>query len=441
MRDPTSIGPVVPPGGGSPTQARSPRDDLTSAFEAAVAAADPAAAVPAHLPPAPEGRLVVVGAGKAAAAMARAVEDHYPAGTRLEGVVLTRYGHGLPTRRIDVVEAAHPVPDEAGLRGTERILELVRGAGAGDLVLCLLSGGGSALLSAPDGLSLDELVATNQALLRSGADIAEMNAVRKHLSRVKGGRLALAAAPAAVHGLIVSDVVGDDPAVIASGPTSPDASTFSEAVQVLERYGIDRPAARSVLEEGVRGEREETPKPGDPRLRAVVNRVIASNQQALEGAAAALERSGWRTHLLSATITGEARVVGSVHAAIANQILLHGQPFARPCALLSGGEATVTVRGNGRGGRNGEFALSVALGLPRDAAVWLLAADTDGIDGSEDNAGALLGPDQLARLDPRNVAASLSRNDSYTALSAVEGLLLTGPTRTNVNDLRIVLIG
>ena len=324
---------------------------------------------------------------------------------------------------------------------TERILRLVESAGEDDRVLCLISGGGSALLSAPDGLSLPELARLTQALLRSGADIGEMNAVRKHLSRVKGGRLALAAAPAPVLALLVSDVVGDDPSVIASGPTAADGSRFADALEVLERYHIDHSAARSLLEAGARGEREETPDAGDPRLEGVANVVIASAQTALDAAARALQRRGWDAHVLSGSVTGEARVVAGVHAALVRQVLAHGQPFERPCALLSGGETTVTVVGEGRGGRNGEFALALALELPDAAPVWWLAADSDGIDGSEDNAGALLGPDQRARLQRRDARDALRRNDSYAVLRDLGALFVTGPTRTNVNDLRVVLIG
>ncbi len=420
---------------------RSPADDLKAAFEAGVRAADPAVAVVDHLVEPPRGRLLVVGAGKAAAAMARAVEDHYPPDVALEGIVITRYGHALPTRRIEVVEAAHPVPDEAGVEATERILRLVESAGEDDRVLCLISGGGSALLSAPDGLSLPELAQLTQALLRSGADIGEMNAVRKHLSRVKGGRLAVAAAPAPVLALLVSDVVGDDPSVIASGPTAADGSRFADALEVLERYHIDHAAARSLLEAGVRGEREETPDAGDPRLDGVENVVVASAQTALDAAARTLQRRGWDAHVLSGSVTGEARVVAAVHAALVRQILAYGQPFERPCALISGGETTVTVVGEGRGGRNGEFALALALELPDAAPVWWLAADSDGIDGSEDNAGALLGPEQRGRLQRPDARDALRRNDSYAALRDLGALFVTGPTRTNVNDLRVVLIG
>lgn len=417
-----------------------PSDDLRRAFEAAIAATDPERAIVPHLPDPPAGRLLVVGAGKAAAAMARAVEAHYPPSVALEGLVITRYGHGLPTSRIEVVEASHPVPDDAGMHATERLLALVAGAGTDDLVLCLMSGGGSALMTAPDGLSLAELADLTQALLRSGADIHDMNTVRKHLSRVKGGRLALAAAPAPVLALLLSDVVGDDPAVIASGPTAPDPTSYADALSVLERYAVAAPAARAVLEQGVRGAREETPVPGDARLDHVANVVVASNQTALEAAAQALAERGWTPHVLSSSVTGEAREVAAVHGAVVRQLLAHDQPFARPCALLSGGETTVTVRGDGRGGRNSEFALALALALPDDAAVWLLAADSDGIDGSEDNAGALLDPERRRRLDRVAAGAALRRNDSYGVLRDLGALFVTGPTRTNVNDVRLILV-
>ncbi|MEJ2292524.1 MAG: glycerate kinase [Deinococcales bacterium] len=417
-----------------------PEVDLRDAFAAAVRAADPADALRGHLPEPPPGRLLVVGAGKAAAAMAQAVERHYPDTVALEGLVVTRYGHGLPTRRIEVVEASHPVPDEAGIRAAERVLALLGDAREDDLVLCLLSGGGSSLLSAPDGLPLRDVADLTERLLRSGADITEMNAVRKHLSRVKGGRLALAAAPAPVLSLIVSDVVGDDPAVIASGPTAADPTTYDDALAVLARYGVDHEGARTLLQAGAEGRHEETPKPGDPRLARVSNLVVASGQTALEAAAALLRDRGWDARILSASMVGEARVVAAVHGAIARQVLERGQPFEPPCALLSGGETTVTVRGDGRGGRNGEFALALALELPPEASAWLLAADTDGIDGSEDNAGALLTPEQRRHLDRGAAAEALRRNDSYGALEAVAGLFVTGPTRTNVNDLRVLLI-
>jgi len=414
--------------------------DLRAAFDAAVAAADPGSALTPHLPAPPAGRLLVVGAGKAAAAMARAVDAHYGPEVALTGVVATRYGHAVDAGRIAVREAGHPVPDAAGVEATREIVELVLNAGEDDLVLCLVSGGGSALLCAPDGLSLDDLAAVTEALLRSGADIQEINCVRKHLSGVKGGRLALAAAPARIVTLVVSDVVGDDPAAIASGPTVADPTSYQDALTVLDRYGIAASAARAQLAAGARGERQDTPKPGDPRLAAARTVVVASAQTALDGAAGALSARGWQAHVLSDAIAGEARVVAGVHAALARQVLVRSQPFRRPCALLSGGETTVTVRGAGRGGRNGEFALACALALPEGAPIWLLAADTDGIDGTGENAGAILGPSETAACRGAGGAAALARNDSYTLLESVGGLLVTGPTRTNVNDLRVLLI-
>lgn len=406
-----------------------------------MAAADAEQATAAALPDAADARrIIVVGAGKAAAAMARGAERGYDMDPRLEGIVITRYGHALPTRVIEVIEAGHPVPDAAGAAGTERIVELVEGAGPDDLVLCLISGGGSASLSAPLGIDAGAMARLTESLLVSGATIAEFNAVRKHLSRVKGGRLALAAAPARVVTLVVSDVVGDDPSDVASGPTAADPTTFADAIGVLERYGIDDQGVRDVLERGLRGELPETPKPGDPRLAGQVLRVIASNQRSLEAAAAVVEAHGYAPHVLSSTFDGDAAELARVHAAIVRQVLEHGQPFARPCALLSGGETTVTVRGDGRGGRNGEFALALAAALPAGAPVWLLAADSDGIDGSETNAGVVLGPELLAAVDRREAAEALARNDSFGFFTRHGGLFTTGPTRTNVNDIRILLI-
>jgi glycerate 2-kinase len=416
---------------------------LEPAFRDAVAAADPAAAVLPHLPPPPSGRLLVVGAGKAAAAMARAVEDAYlQQGVSVEGVVVTRYGHGGATRAVRVVEAGHPVPDEAGARATAELLALVAGAGAEDHVIALLSGGGSALLCAPvDGITLDEERALTEALLRSGADIGEMNTVRRHLSQAKGGRLAAAAAPAPLTALVVSDVVGDDLATIASGPTVADPTTYADARAVLDRYAIDAPAARAVLAAGVAGEREETPKPDDPRLRHARTILVATNAGSLDAAAARLAASGVTPVLLSSELTGEAREVGRVLAAIAAQAWRTGEPAAPPCAFLSGGETTVTVRGpGGRGGRNSEGALALALALPRDAAVSALFADTDGIDGIGGHAGAFVTPALLRRLAASEARAALEHHDSGSFFAEAGHLFVTGPTGTNVNDLRIVLV-
>jgi hydroxypyruvate reductase len=411
---------------------------LTRLFRAAIDAADPALRVPPALPERPRGRTLVIGAGKASAAMARAVEGAWDG--PLEGLVVTRYGHAVPCERIEIVEASHPVPDEAGRRAAERMLALVRGLTADDLVLCLISGGGSALLSLPgEGLTLADKQAVNRALLQSGATIAEMNGVRKHLSAIKGGRLAAAVAPARVVTLAISDVPGDDPSVVASGPTVPDPTTREEALAVLERYRIDHPAALARL----RDPACETPKPGDPRLARAETRMIATPMSSLQAAATVAREAGWRTSILGDAIEGEARHVGMVHAGIARSILLHGEPAAAPLILLSGGETTVTVRGSGgRGGRNTEFLLGCALGLGGLSDVAGIAGDTDGIDGSEANAGAMLFPDTLARIraaghDP---AALLDRNDAWGAFAAADDLVTTGPTLTNVNDFRALLV-
>ena len=367
--------------------------------------------------------------------MARATESfyraHYP-DTDLGGVVVTRYGHGVPTERIRVVEASHPVPDVAGVAATQEILALAEGLGEGDLLLCLISGGGSALLCAPAGVTLTEKAALTQALLRSGADITEMNTVRKHLSRVKGGGLARAAFPARVLSLIVSDVAGDDHGVIASGPTVGDASTVAEAVGILERYGLEPPPHLSRA--------PETPKPGDPVFARVENRLVASAQGMLEAVAGFFRGQGVTPLILSESVTGEAREVAKMHAALARQVRTHAQPLGPPCALLSGGETTVTVRGNGRGGRNCEFALALALSLAGLENVYALAADTDGIDGSEDAAGAFVTPETLTGLSRAEARRYLDDNDAYSFFGRVDGLIRTGPTLTNVNDLRVVLI-
>jgi hydroxypyruvate reductase len=407
-------------------------------FDAAVRAADPALCLPPHLPVPPRGRTVVVGAGKAAASMAAAVEANWPG--PLEGLVVTRYGHSVPCRRIEVVEASHPVPDEAGPAAARRILALASGLGPDDLLLCLISGGGSALLAAPAGpVTLADKQAVNRALLRSGARIGEMNAVRKHLSAIKGGRLALAAAPARVVALVISDVPGDDPATVASGPTVPDATTRAEALAILRRYGIDPP--RSVLDH-LADLASETPKPGDPRFAQVETVLVATPQMALEAAAAVARRSGYPPLILGDAIEGEAREVGIVHAGIALGCARHGLPAAPPCVLISGGETTVTVRGSGRGGRNAEFLLGLALALDGRPGITALAADTDGLDGSEDNAGALVGPDTLARAAAAglNLPERLAANDAYGVFAALGDLVVTGPTYTNVNDFRAILV-
>jgi hydroxypyruvate reductase len=415
-----------------------PRDLLRRLFEAALGAADPARRVPPYLPAPPKGRTIVVGAGKAAAKMARAVEDNW--GGPLTGLVVTRYGHGVPCDRIEVVEAAHPVPDAAGQQAAARILAMAQGLSADDLVLCLISGGGSALLALPaPGLTLDDKRAVNRALLKSGANIAEMNCVRKHLSAIKGGRLAAAAAPARVVSLLISDVPGDDPAVIASGPTVADPTTFADAAAVLEKYRIAEPAAAIAR---LRAAPDETPKPGDPRLARVETTIIARPQDALEAAAAVARQAGIAPIILGDSIEGEARDVALVHAGIARQVRRHGQPAPAPAVLLSGGETTVTVRGRGRGGRNAEFLLALAVALNGEPGLHAVAGDTDGIDGTEDNAGALLDPASLARGAALGVDAkkALADNDGYGFFAALGDLIVTGPTRTNVNDFRAILV-
>ena len=418
---------------------QAPRDLLRSLFDAAVEAAQPAVCLPPHLPEPPaNGRTLVIGAGKASAAMAKAVEDHWPG--PLSGLVITRYGHAVPCEQIEIVEAAHPVPDEAGQAAAARILELVQGLTPDDLVLCLISGGGSALLALPaPGLGLADKQAVNRALLKSGATISEMNCLRKHLSAIKGGRLAAAAAPARVVSLLISDVPGDDPSSIASGPTVPDPTGAADALAILEKYAIDAPAAvRARLEAG----EDETPKPGDPRLATAETILIASPQDSLEAAARVAREAGLAAHILSDRIEGEARDAALVHAAIARQIAERRQPFAPPAVLLSGGETTVTVRGQGRGGRNAEFLLALAIALEGVPGVHAIACDTDGIDGSEDNAGALAGPDSLARAEALGLSprASLANNDGYGLFEALGDLVMTGPTLTNVNDFRAILI-
>jgi len=428
-----------------------PRAFLEALYRIAVERALPLASMKPHLPAPPRGRTLVLGAGKAGGSMAQALEALWPAEAPLSGLVVTRYGH-IPPRpadlpqRIELVEAAHPVPDAAGLQAAERILALAEGLTADDLVLCLISGGGSALLTLPaDGLSLEDKQRINRQLLESGAHIGEMNCVRKHLSRIKGGRLAAACAPAQVVTLTISDVPGDDPAVIASGPTVPDASTCADALAILDRYGIEVPApVRAQLESG----ELETPKPSDAVFRGHATHVIAAPQQSLEAAAEAARATGIAAHILSDEIEGESREVGKVHGALARAVAQRGQPFARPCVILSGGETTVTVRQRpagtpkGRGGRAGEFCMGLAGALMGQADVWALAADTDGIDGVEDNAGAFVTPDTLARAQAQGnkLAAFLDRNDAYGYFDAIGDLLVTGPTNTNVNDFRALLV-
>lgn len=416
-----------------------PRQFLLDLYSSAIAAVSAEKCLPEFLPPPPaKGRTLVIGAGKGAAAMAKVVEDHWQG--ELTGLVVTRYGHGADCRKIEVVEAAHPVPDEAGKQAAARILDMVQGLGKNDLVLCLISGGGSALLALPaDGISLEQKQAINKALLKSGAAISEMNCVRKHLSAIKGGRLALACAPARVVTLLISDVPGDEPGIIASGPTLPDATTCAEALAILRKYEIAIPAEILQHLESGKG---ETPKPDDARFEGHRHHVIATAQEALEAAAATARAAGITPYILSDGIEGEARDVALVHAALAKQVAKHGQPFAKPCVLISGGETTVTVRGTGRGGRNAEFLLSLAVALDGHADIHAIACDTDGIDGSEDNAGALYAPDSVNRAADKQIRARslLENNDGYGFFSALDDLVVSGPTRTNVNDFRAILI-
>ena len=411
---------------------------LRNMFEAAVDAALPGKCLPPHLPPRPPGRTIVVGAGKAGGAMAKAVEDHWQG--PLEGLVVTRYGHGAPCQRIEVVEAAHPVPDAAGQEAAKRILAMVRGLTPDDLVLCLISGGGSALLAlSAEGVSLADKQAINKALLKSGATISEMNCVRRHLSAIKGGRLAAAAAPARMVTLMISDVPGDDPCVIASGPTVADPTSSADALAILQKYSISVPSnVRTHLESAA----AETLKPGDPRLAGVTNVMIATPQMSLEAAADVARKAGVTPLILANAIEGEARDVALVHAAIARQAHDFGQPSPSPCVLISGGETTVTVRGTGRGGRNAEFLLALGVALDGHPGIYAFAGDTDGIDGTEDNAGALLSPDSLARAAAAGISAKalLANNDGYGFFSAIGDLVVTGPTLTNVNDFRAILV-
>ncbi|HYH70639.1 MAG TPA: glycerate kinase [Methyloceanibacter sp.] len=414
-----------------------PVELLKAMFKAGVDAALPSLCVPPHLPPKPKGRTVIIGAGKASGAMAKALEDAWDG--PLEGLVVTRYGYRVPTDRLEVVEAAHPVPDAAGQDAARRIHRLVQGLTKDDLVLCLISGGGSALLALPaEGVTLEDKQAVNKALLKSGATITEMNTVRKHLSAIKGGRLAAAASPAKVVALMISDVPGDDPSIIASGPTVPDPSTNKDALGIIAKYAIDVPATVRRCLETV----EETPKPGDPRLANVENIMVATPQASLEAAAEVARKAGVTPVILGDSIEGESRDVALVHAGIARQCALRGQPAEPPCVLISGGETTITLKGSGKGGRNSEFLLALAIALQGIPGIYALAGDTDGIDGSEDNAGAILTPDTLARAQKAglNAKAMLANNDPYSFFKGIGDLLETGPTLTNVNDLRAILI-
>ena len=445
----------------APDPTTQPRQFLEHLFQTAVARALPLKNTAAHLPPPPKGRTVVIGAGKAGGSMAQAVEALWPADAPLDGLVITRYHHTPPRPaglkpRIEIVEASHPVPDAAGLQATQRIVAMVQGLTQDDLVLCLISGGGSALLTLPaDGLTLEDKQRINQQLLNSGANIGEMNCVRKHLSGIKGGRLAAACTPARVVTLTISDVPGDSPSVIASGPTVPDITTCADALAILQRYGITVPAAvQARLESGAL----ETPKPGDAIFEGHEVHLIATPQQSLEAAADAARAAGLNAYILSDEMEGESREVGKVHAAIARAVArlsdssqavaLKDQPFQKPCVILSGGETTVTVKplkagaARGKGGRAGEFCLGLALALQGQPGVYAMAADTDGIDGMEDNAGAYVAPDTLARAQVlgMKVDAFLDRNDAYGFFSSLGDLVVTGPTHTNVNDFRALLI-
>ncbi|MEQ1516487.1 MAG: glycerate kinase [Usitatibacteraceae bacterium] len=429
-----------------------PRELLVDSFRAALSAADPLVIVPAHLPPPPKGRTVVVGAGKAAAAMAKAVETHWPVDAPLEGIVITRYAHGYDgspgataLSRIRVLEAGHPVPDEAGETAAKEILALAQSLNADDLLLVLVSGGGSSLLSLPvNGISMADLKAVTSALLSCGAPIQEMNIVRKHLSAIQGGRLA-AATQARVLALMISDVTGDDPSAIASGPTAPDPSTYQDALDILTSYRIVPPlSVIRHLSNGARGDIAETLKPGDAIFARVENRMIATPYASLSRAAAFFQQRGITPMILGDSVTGEARDVAKVHAALARQIQHHHHPLKPPVAIISGGECTVSLRdvGQGRGGRCSEFLLSLALDLDARENVFALACDTDGIDGSEENAGAYLEPGSLARARAvdANAKALLGANDAYGFFAPLNDLIITGPTRTNVNDYRAILV-
>ncbi|NQU56236.1 MAG: glycerate kinase [Rhodospirillales bacterium] len=411
---------------------------LRTLYSRAVAAADPMAVLAAHLPSPPKGRTVVVGAGKAGASMARAVEENWSG--PISGLVVTRYDHGLKCDKIEVVEAAHPVPDQAGRDAAARIVKLLDELGEDDLALCLISGGGSALLSLPGpGISLEDKQALNSQLLKSGAPISHMNCVRKHLSAIKGGRLALAAWPARVLTLAISDVPGDDLSVIASGPTVADPSSLADARKILASYAINPgPAVTRALED----QSFETPKPGDKRLETAETVLIATPQMALEAAAAKAREEGFAPLILGDSIEGEAREVAQVMAGIAAQVCRHGQPISKPCVLLSGGETTVTLKGKGRGGRNAEFLLALAIALDGLAGVSAIACDTDGIDGSEDNAGCVINPDTLARARALGLDAEayLADNDAYSFFAALDDLVMSGPTLTNVNDFRAIVV-
>ena len=445
------IGCIMSPMSHAHSSPQDPQAFLRGLFHAAVLRALPLHNTAAFLPPPPKGRTLVLGAGKAGGAMAQAVEALWPVDAPLSGLVVTRYGHTPPrpqglAQRIEVVEAAHPVPDAAGLAAAQRILALTQGLTADDLVLCLISGGGSALLTLPaDGLSLQDKQRINQQLLESGAHIGEMNCVRKHLSRIKGGRLGAACAPARVVTLTISDVPGDDPSTIASGPTVADATSCQDALDILRRYAIAVPEA---VEQALQSGALETPKPGDASFDGHGLHLIATPQQSLQAAADAARAAGVAAYILSDEVEGESRAVAKVHGAIARAVAKGQGAFQKPCVILSGGETTVTIRprapgaAKGRGGRAGEFCMGLAQALQGMEGVWALAADTDGIDGVEDNAGAQVAPDTLARAAALGLRLTdhLERNDAYGFFSALGDLVVTGPTHTNVNDFRAVLV-
>ena len=409
-------------------------------FEAAIASAQPQLCIPPHLPEPNEvkGRLIVIGAGKASAAMARAVEDHWTGS--LTGLVVTRYGYSVPCEKIEIIEAAHPVPDVTGLRAAQRMLHLVQGLTADDVVLCLISGGGSSLLPLPlEGITLEDKQKVSRSLLASGASISEMNIVRRHLSGIKGGRLAVACHPARVISLLMSDVPGDQPIDIASGPTVADPSTCDDALEIIARYGIDIPA---YAQEILKNRKAESIKPSDPRIVHGETRMIATPQQSLQTAAGVARSHGYTPYILSDSVEGEAREVGKVLAALALQVSQRNEPFKRPCAILSGGETTVTLRGQGRGGRNVECLLSFAISTQGNPRIHALMGDTDGVDGIEEIAGGICGPHTLTNafasgLSPR---ANLDDNDAHSFFQKLGDSVNTGPTLTNVNDFRVILI-
>ncbi|KAB2704765.1 glycerate kinase type-2 family protein [Brucella intermedia] len=423
-----------------------PRVFLESLFDAAVAAADPELVIRANLPAKPKGRTIVIGAGKGSAQMAAAferawAERHEGEDASIEGIVVTRYGYGAPCKTIEIIEASHPVPDDAGLAASKRLFDAVSNLTEDDLVVALISGGGSALLpSPPEGLTLADEIAVNKALLASGAPISAMNAVRKHLSTIKGGRLAAHAHPAKVFSLVVSDIPGDNPAFVASGPTVPDATSRDDALKIIERYKLELPDA--VLAH-IKSEKAHAPKPDDKIFGDNEVRVIASAAVSLEAAVKEAERHGVEAVILSDSMEGEAREVAHVHAAIAREVADRDRPFKKPIVLLSGGETTVTIRAKGgKGGRNSEFLLAFALDIDGYGNIHALAADTDGIDGSEDNAGAFADGTTVSRLQKtgEDSAARLNANDAWSAFDAIGDLFMPGPTGTNVNDLRVVLI-